>query len=64
MAQTSLEKKIKSWPEKIEIVQDVVHVLYTVKFEIFARILFSWMALKNIFAKLKLRGLGMIYLYQ
>ena len=36
----------------------------TVNSEIFARILFSRIALKGIFATLKIRDLGMIYLYQ
>ena len=36
----------------------------TVNPEIFARILFSPIALKDIFATLKIRYYGMIYLYQ
>ena len=36
----------------------------TVNSEIFARILFSRIALKVIFAMLKIRDYGMIYLYQ
>ena len=37
---------------------------FTVNSEIFARILFSRMALKEVFATLKIRDLGMIYVYQ
>ena len=37
---------------------------YNVNSEIFARILFSRIALKDIFATLKIRDLGMIYVYQ
>ena len=36
----------------------------TVNLEIFARILFSRIALKHIFATLKIRDKGVIYLYQ
>ena len=36
----------------------------TVNPEIFARILFSRYALKDIFATLKIRDYGMLYLYQ
>ena len=36
----------------------------TVNSEIFARILFSRIVLKDIFAKLKIRDQGMIYIYQ
>ena len=36
----------------------------TVISEIFARILFTLIALKNIFATLEIRELGMIYVYQ
>ena len=36
----------------------------TVNPEVFARILFSQIALKDIFATLKIRDLGMVYLYQ
>ena len=36
----------------------------TVNSEIFARILFSRIALKGIFATLKIRDLGILYLYQ
>ena len=36
----------------------------TVNSEIFARILFSQIASKDIFAKLKIRDFGMLYLYQ
>ena len=38
-------------------------VLFTVNSEIFARILFSLIALKDIFATLKIRDMCMIYLY-
>ena len=36
----------------------------TVNSDIFARILFSQIALKDIFATLEIRDLGMIYVYQ
>ena len=36
----------------------------TVNSEIFARVLFSRIALKDIFAKLQIRDFGMIKLYQ
>ena len=38
--------------------------LSTVNPEIFAKILFSWIALKDTLATLKIRDKGMIYLYQ
>ena len=38
--------------------------MYTVNSEIFARILFSRKALKDIFVTLKIRDFGMIYLHQ
>ena len=41
-----------------------IPVAYTVNSKIFARILFSRIAFKDIFSTLKIRGLGMIYLYQ
>ena len=39
-------------------------ISYTVHLEFFVRILFSWIALKDIFAMLKIHDYGMIYLYQ
>ena len=39
-------------------------VFLTVNLEIFVRILFSGIALKDIFATLEIRNLGMIYVYQ
>ena len=38
--------------------------LHTVNSEIFAKILLSQIALKHIFATLKIRDKGVIYLYQ
>ena len=38
--------------------------MYTVDSETFAVMLFSRIALKDIFATLKIRDLGLIYLYQ
>ena len=44
--------------------KQLINSLVTVNSEIFLRILFSRVALKDIFATVKIRDLGMIHLYQ